>query len=815
MVIALADCIARPDSGSVRHLLIDHLVSVANAAGSNAGSTYQRLGFLAGLLHDAAKCHEEWQDYIQPSSSRKKGPPHSPMGAALFAFVSEHLIEKWLKDRKERNAARDRMLNWLMAIIGHHGRLCDFGGQVVPWGKVASRYSVKDLILGCDLKGVFALVSRFFPEFDLDASQFELWLQSYDRIWAKLADGNRILLLENSKANEFAMRYPFDFSSLIIADRIHAGDIPDDQLERQVVDSAVQVHQAYCDLQAKMALSKGASQEMVEVRTRIQSQSLRKFQDKPNERFYTLLLPTGFGKTLTSLRIALEACRTSQQCRIIYVAPYLSILSQATNEIQQATGIVVFQHHHLSLASTVSSAPDGKSTSLENDSDDDFELLDTWKTPILSTTFNQFFRALFPTRAQQTLRIDALKNSFVIIDEPQIIDVSVWTVFLRSLAVFADHHNCQVLFTTATLPPLQIGLEVETTDLAPTIQSQHRYDIEFSETPHNAEALTTEVVERLGDISNAAIVLNTVRDAASVFKKVKARVDEHTRVFCLTAMMLPAHKQRIIKKIGQYLSEQRDGVDTAKLIVACTQMLEAGVDLSFRQIWRATSILPSIAQVAGRGNRHGEGVRAKIIVFPFHSREETELRRFVYRDPIAISVTDSILATHSTIPETETRKLLDEYYDQCWVRNDQSALTKLFTRAALGEWSCLAGLEPFGFSHPREEIFIPVPLSELDPHGSDLVRRFARNADELLLMYDDFKFVKSLSFREQKLFQISLQLFVVPAPLAIANRIGTKINDWLWKLNQLEDYSTDTGLAHWLFDENETVETGSSGTYIL
>ncbi|MCA9128992.1 MAG: CRISPR-associated endonuclease Cas3'' [Planctomycetales bacterium] len=792
---------ARPDDGDSKHLLIDHLVSVANAVGSPTGSTYERIGFLAGLVHDAAKCHEDWQDYIQPTSSRQKGPPHSPMGAALFAFIAERLLSKWHADRKELQTHRDRMLNWLMAINGHHGRLGDFGGQLVPWMKVGNRYSVSGLIPGCDLNGVFELVASFFPDSDCSVSEFEAWVHGYDRTWAKLADTNRVKQMDLAKHNEVAMRYPLDFSALIIADRIHAGGFPDDDLSAEDTECAIRSHDVYCQAQASKALKKGASPEIVALRTTVQQAALKNFLGASDKKFYTLLLPTGYGKTLTSLRVALESCRTAGRRRIIYVAPYLSILSQATQEIEQATGLEVFQHHHLSLAATTIGDDADASLRGGDDRDDDFELLDTWKTSILTTTFNQFFRALFPSRAQQTLRIDALNKSIVIIDEPQIIDINVWSVFLRALSVFAEHHDCQILFTTATLPPLSLGLECDPVPLAPSVHSQHRYDIQYVDQPFDAESLTEAVCGKIGECSSGAVVLNTVRDAADVYSKVKAARDPDTRVYCLTAMMLPYHKRQIIEKIGIFLKRKAAARETANLIIVCTQMLEAGVDLSFRQIWRARSILPSIAQVAGRANRHGESDPSPVTVFPFHSRGEQELRRFVYRDRTANEITDSILLSNPTIPETNMRKRLDEYYENCWEKNNQMALMKLFTRAAAGEWSCLAGLEPFGFSPPREEIFVPIPMSNLKKNERALVGRFATNAEDLLSRYLDSPYRKSLSFRERKLIQIAVQLFIVPTRVDIAERIATQVNDWLWKIKSIDHYSSETGLAHWLVEE--------------
>ncbi|MEX1026450.1 MAG: CRISPR-associated endonuclease Cas3'', partial [Candidatus Paceibacterota bacterium] len=439
MVVPFAQCVARPDEGETRHLLIHHLVRVANAAGAPDGSTNDRLAFLAGLLHDAAKCHVEWQEYIDPTTSRKKGPPHSPMGAALFTFAAERLIPIWHSDRQERLVARDRMLNWLMAINGHHGRLGDFHGMSLPWMKILSRYSVRNLAAGCDLAGVFELVQRSFPEFQAVAEEFTDWLDDFDRSWVKLVVNIRPKVLERNTPHELAMRFPLDVSRLIIADRIDAGSLADDYLQQPAAVEAIKSHSLYCNQQATEAIVKGASPEMVELRSTIQHDALGKYRECPRDRFFTLLLPTGYGKTLTSLRIALESVVVGVSKRIIYVAPYLSILSQAANQLATATRIDVFQHHHLSLAAMASNgveATDDGQAAFSSDSDDDFEILDTWKFPILATTFNQFFRALFPARAQHTLRIDAVRKSFIIIDEPQIIDIGVWNLFLRALSVF-------------------------------------------------------------------------------------------------------------------------------------------------------------------------------------------------------------------------------------------------------------------------------------------------------------------------------------------------------------------------------------------
>ena len=115
MVIPFDRCIARPDNkDGQKNLLRDHLVEVATACGSEKGNYEERIAFLAGLLHDIAKAHADWQDYIQ--KKREKGPPHAPLGSALFAYCAESLIEVWQVDRTARLRLYDLALDWTRVI---------------------------------------------------------------------------------------------------------------------------------------------------------------------------------------------------------------------------------------------------------------------------------------------------------------------------------------------------------------------------------------------------------------------------------------------------------------------------------------------------------------------------------------------------------------------------------------------------------------------------------------------------------------------------------------------------------------------------
>lgn len=809
MVTPLRQCVARPDTDGQRHWLVDHLVNVAIGMGDPNGSIGQRLGFLAGLLHDAGKCHEDWQRYIDPTTLLRKGPPHAPIGAALFCYVATVMIRHWCTSRNERRSARNEMLNWILAVQSHHGALADFSATTLPWMGIGSKYRVSGLVPGCDLDGVFHLVRDYYPPFAGDVGGFCRWLEDCDRDWLELVENDRKLFADKGEHHKIAMTFPRDLARLIVADRTDAGQLPDDDLDPQEARLALSALAEYCQQEGTRAIADGAAEELVGLRRSIQDATARNYAALANRAFYTLLLPTGYGKTLTALRIALEACAAATCRRIIYVAPYISILSQAAKEIAEASGLRVFEHHHLSLAKMAGQRGektngDELSSEFLKDSDDDFEVLDTWKVPIVATTFNQFFRALFPKRAQHALRVGAVQRAFIIIDEPQIIDVAVWNVFLRALKVFAAQHDCQIIFATATLPPLEVGLQTEVAAIAPGVPALHRYDIEYEPADLSLRDLTTRVQTTIDASPNVAVVLNTVRDAYLVFDAARESLDPGIRVYCLTGMMLPGHKQHTIREIHEHLKRQREGNTNQKLVVVCTQILEAGVNLSFRAILRARSIFPSIAQVAGRANRHNEGQPAKVYVFPFKADGEKELRPYVYRDKTAIRMTDRVFEETPQIPETLVVSRLQKYYEDCWEENSQSALLKCFHNAALGQWSSLANLEPFGFSAQQDEIFVPAALAMVADDSLALIQRFApQGPEQLIERYLDRDFQRQLDFREKKLFSLALRQFVVPTRRDVAERIADQVNDWLWRIRDASHYSTETGLAHWLERDRE------------
>ncbi len=822
VVIALAECIARPDQPAGD--LIRHCEAVAGGCGRKDGRIPERLAFLAGLCHDLAKAAPAWQDYIHSKGAINKGPPHAPTGAALFAVWAEDLVPKWERSPKCRDEWIDLALDWARVIDHHHGRLDDLG-DAPPWFNpgVLEEHQPATLLATCDLAGLDALARKHFPECSLALADFPRRLETVRKKWAKRHKDRGVIVNDTPKEQkpQFGLRLAELGAKLIFADRSDAADWERDDFDPADVYPALIYHARECHRSAAKALKDGASPAIVAKRQELQDAAVNNYLAHPANSVYTLFLPTGYGKTLTGLRVALEALRVGRCSRILYIAPYISILSQAAKVIRDATGLSVFVHHHLSILGERTEFEYGKARPADDpdkqkEDHQTFDLLDTWQAPILATTFNQLFRALFPSRAQECLRIPALDAAFVFIDEPQVVDPQVWCAFLRALAVTARARGCQVLFATATLPPLEDGLgEVGVPlaqEVAPVVS---RYVLCTRADSWTAAEVAGEARQRFAKVKGVGVMLNTVRDAVEVFRRVvdgdgkpsgPGPILASAGWHFLAATMLPGHKAGVIAAIRRRLdAKEPTGV-------VSTQVLEAGVDLSFPALLRARSTFQSIAQTAGRGNRHGESEPAEVIVFPFHRDDGKDSRRFVYKDSTFVAMTDKVLATNPELAESDLSRVLKEYYDSCWNENDRRESLGWFTEAAQGKWSALASREPFGGDYPRIDVLIPGAEVYLAEHHRAILRGFdCESAAELLDKYArgtlNFGVTKKEKFVRRKQVSALLRQFTVAMPVKVADNISEKVTDrwgeelWLRRLSSASNYSSRTGLAHCLCEQ--------------
>ncbi len=795
MTIPFSRCVARPDSADgTRHLLLEHLLEVARSWGRVDGDLSSQLRFLAGLTHDAGKARARWQSYITGGPGRVN---HAPLGSALFAFAASTLLEKWLPPRAQRQELESLILHLARDIYDHHGSLDDLGSDV-PW-----RYTLQLADFDeCDLGGLLAFVEGHFPGMRLGRDGLAAWIEDFPETWTRWqaraeARTRRVLAEAPNCFREAAARcVRMRTAGLVVADRYHASGLGRAELAPAEATRAELRLRSFCEERAVVALRRGASEHLVSRRQWVQDEAVRAFVADPEATVYTVLLPTGLGKTLSSMRVALTACAMGRCRRVVYVAPYLSILSQATREIARATGLEVLEHHHLSVLRQGTSARSqtGEMEKAEEESEpDELLVLDSWQAPVVTTTFNQLFRGLFPQRAQHTMRLEALKRAFVIVDEPQIIDGAVWNVFLTMLEAVATECGAKVLLSTATLPPLELGIGGRSVALGPAVEAPCRYNVRTLPEPldeSGTSALAVDLVARTGSV---AVILNTVADAAEVYRLVRERVPRDIACYNLTGCMTALHKAHRIGEIAERLGSGE------RVVAVCTQILECGVDLSFRSVLRALPVIPSIAQAAGRANRHAEGDQAEVIVFRFLRNAEEDTRRFVYRAGAAREETEACLADYPGWREPDTQEIVADYYRRVMARNTDTASLQSLVDAACGTWTSLGRVDPFGSDYPQVDVFVPRGEQYLQEGPvRDLLEEFAPGGSEQLYeRYLDRRFMARLSFVKRKQFIALLRHFIVSLSPKVAKGLAEFPPEVsIARIVDTELYSEATGLAH-------------------
>ena len=326
---------------------------------------------------------------------------------------------------------------------------------------------------------------------------------------------------------------------------------------------------------------------------------------------FSLTVPTGGGKTLSSLAFALEHAKAHALRRVIYVIPYTSIIEQTAEVFRGAFGPesahAVIEHHSNIIESEEKSPEDA------DDHEDTRTLaFENWDAPIIVTTAVQFFESLFAAHKSRCRKLHNIAGSVVVLDEAQTLPSPLLRPCLAAIKELTGTYKTSFVFCTATQPEVGLkpwnrnGLEEVREIIAdpPALfQALERVKVEF------IGALSLEsLAERLGKHERALCIVNTRAEARDLCGLLR---DGGHEAFHLSTWMCPAHRKTVLKQVKERL---RDQFSPPVLLVA-TSLIEAGVDIDFPVVYRAMAGLDSIAQAAGRNNREGSLPCGRTYVF--------------------------------------------------------------------------------------------------------------------------------------------------------------------------------------------------------
>ncbi len=344
------------------------------------------------------------------------------------------------------------------------------------------------------------------------------------------------------------------------------------------------------------------------IRREVQS-CCRKKSDLPKG-FYSLTVPTGGGKTLSSLLWAMRHAIHHGMSRIVIAIPYTSIIAQTASILKQIFGEEAILEHHSAFN------PD----SARDDANRHRAKLATenWDYPIIVTTNVQLFESMFSHRPSDCRKLHNVANSVIILDEAQMLPTDFLQPIVDALKSYQKMFGISVIFTTASQPVLSGLIEGcnpraafqgidHITEIIPTGYALHdklrRVCLEID----NTGSTYDEIAERLSRHDKVLCIVNTRNDAREIFE----RLPKEGLTIHLSRMMCPRHVSKAIQEIKQALSDNSETV----IRVVATQLIEAGVDIDFPVVYRQEAGLDSILQAAGRCNREGKLDMATTYVF--------------------------------------------------------------------------------------------------------------------------------------------------------------------------------------------------------
>ena len=323
--------------------------------------------------------------------------------------------------------------------------------------------------------------------------------------------------------------------------------------------------------------------------------------------FYSLTVPTGGGKTLSSMLWALKHAIKYGKKRVIIAIPYTSIIVQTAAVMRQVFGAENVLEHH----SNVDHDDNGDEFNQYDDNRLRLKLAtENWDYPIIVTTNVQLFESMFSNRPSVCRRLHNICNSVLILDEAQMLPLDLMQPIIDSLKTYQQCFGVSVLFTTASMPALEgeygrkctgnylSGIE-KIQEIIPAemnlVNRLKRVNLHFED---NVATDYDALAQRLSSHERVLCIVNTRRDAQEIF----SRLPSEGLTYHLSRMMCPRHVTRRIDEIKTALQE-----DNNKIIrVVSTQLVEAGVDIDFPVVYRQEAGLDSVLQSAGRCNREGK-----------------------------------------------------------------------------------------------------------------------------------------------------------------------------------------------------------------
>lgn len=664
---------SRSSSGREDYLS-EHLRDVAERAGEYAGIFgADQEAIVAGLFHDLGKYSELFQERLK---GHVRGVDHWTVGAWV-------LLQKY---RLQGIAAA-------LAVQGHHLGLRQ--GTKDALQQLNPAKGIAGSTIGMHLCEMESLITSFTNDGLMCPDKLE------DSVYQWKSERNASDMLDVRML----------FSALVDADFIEteAHFAAKDSRKKWYRPKGPELNperalSVLLEHVAGLTATSTASEEIKRVRSDLMVACLAAAENDPG--IFTLTAPTGSGKTLAMLAFALKHALLHNLRRIIVVIPYLTIIDQTVNSYREALSSLgdkrfleryVLEDHSLA----------GTRGGVEKTEDVERLLAENWDAPIIVTTSVQFYESLFANRPSACRKLHRVAHSVILFDEVQTFPVKLIVPTLATLSRLNERYGASVVFSTATQPAFQ---HLHKHVLAHSNKGWQPREIVPKELKLSKRATRTRVVwpgnddklsfeDLVSTVTNqeqVLVILNLRRHAADLAERLKSL----DGVFHLSTNMCPAHREVVLEEVRKRLAS---GKEPCRLVA--TQCVEAGVDLDFPVVYRALGPLESIAQAAGRCNRHGRRSKGLVHIFRLDSTEGKPYPDRAYEQ--ATMVAELLLKRLGDSMDISDEHVFEEYYRLLYnVARPENQYPELTDAITLQDFERVAQLYRI---IPQEAINILVP----------------------------------------------------------------------------------------------------------
>jgi len=717
--------------------LKEHLHEVAHGARARLDHPALRhrellreTAYIVGLAHDLGKYTPFFQAHL-------KGKGHSNGTLARHSFLGSLLAAWLLLQRLERlpDAPGKEFLPLLgyLVVHRHHGDLVAPEAILPPLGDPEEANG--DLRLALDaLNPQLKELMKEYPywvgeweELDLKDAVAFVKEPEIKPLFAELGRLNyRLMRLEAEEGARLCLWGQLLFSALIDADKRSAARlaragrhvIPPDLVERFLKERCPEPH---------TDLDRQRWEFQQTVRRTVEALDPKEIAGSA----FSLTAPTGLGKTLAALDAALhlrDKLRTlwnnEYAPRIVYALPFITIIEQNYREFYSVFQTLyphktipeslLLRHHYLA---EISYRVNDDSLPL----DQALLMVEAWESEVVVTTFVQLFQSLVGYRNSFLKKLYNLIGAIVVLDEVQSLPMELWPFLRKVFPVLQQELGLVVVQMTATKPNLFTNTRVR--ELHPDAPSlfhrQKRTRLEIYPKEVSLDEWVDRVLEIYDKSGSVLCVLNTIRTSLQVYRMLRRRLGSRVEAFGLHAPpgqdwlvhlstnIVPQQRQQRVQELKDHLK------NGGRALVVSTQVIEAGVDISFPEVVRDRAPIDAIIQAAGRCNREGKRPIGHVHLLPLENGGCPRVYGVVHDH-----VTKRLLGhLRDGVPESEYAALVELYFRESEERLSQEKadqLWKAYTRLAYDKLAGDETLSEFHLIESPQQLSIVVPLTPDD-----------------------------------------------------------------------------------------------------